>query len=217
MKKTKKRAPRRHRKQKQKPLSALTKARKRGRLAVVRLGVRCGCGRRCRFSPPRRRPLRRRCRLCQFCPKCRSGNAMRLLTLNRKGDDVARWQQFLADHGFDPGPIDGFFGGATRLATIAFQKQHHLTPDGVVGGATRAAAAPAGFVAAVVQTIQGVAHGEDDVIDHIGGVPIFQTRDGRAIYFKTGNDDRCRWRLSRLQDSESGSRLRRQRQESLRA
>ncbi|HEY2801627.1 MAG TPA: peptidoglycan-binding protein [Chthoniobacterales bacterium] len=119
-------------------------------------------------------------------PQVPLGNAMRLLTLNRKGDDVARWQQFLADHGFNPGPIDGFFGGETRLATIAFQRQHHLIPDGVVGGATRAAAAPVGFVATVVQAIQGVVHGEDDVIDHIGGVSIFQTRDGRAIYFKTG-------------------------------
>lgn len=112
--------------------------------------------------------------------------AMRLLTLNRKGDDVASWQRFLVDHGFDPGPVDGFFGGATRRATMDFQKQHHLTPDGVVGGATRAAAGPIGFVAAVAQAIHGVVHDEDDVIDHIGGVPIFETQDGRAIYFKTG-------------------------------
>ena len=119
-----------------------------------------------------------------------AGSAMRLLTLNRQGDDVARWQHFLVERGFDPGPVDGFFGGATRLATIAFQKQHHLPPDGVVGGRTRAAAGPIGFVAAVVgqvgQAIHGLVHDEDDVIDHIGGVPIFETHDGRAIYFKTG-------------------------------
>ncbi len=119
-------------------------------------------------------------------PEPVASGARRLLTLNRKGDDVVQWQQFLVDHGFNPGAVDGFFGGATRLATIAFQNQHHLIPDGVVGGATRAAAAPIGFVAALAQTVQGIAHGEDDVIDHIGGVPIFQTRDGRAIYFKTG-------------------------------
>lgn len=115
-----------------------------------------------------------------------AGSAMRLLTLNRKGDDVARWQQFLVEHAFDPGPVDGFFGGATRLATIAFQKQHHLTPDGVVGGRTRAAAGPLGFVVAVAQAIHGLVHDEDDVIDHIGNVPIFATPDGGAIYFKTG-------------------------------
>jgi peptidoglycan hydrolase-like protein with peptidoglycan-binding domain len=119
-------------------------------------------------------------------PEPVASGARRLLTLNRKGDDVAQWQQFLVDRGFNPGAVDGFFGGATRLATIAFQNQHHLIPDGIVGGATRAAAAPMGFVAALAQTVQGIAHGEDDVIDHIGGVPIFQTRDGRAIYFKTG-------------------------------
>lgn len=111
---------------------------------------------------------------------------MRLLTLNRKGADVAQWQQFLADHGFDPGTVDGFFGGATRLATIAFQKLHHLTPDGVVGGATRTVASPLGFVVTADFPIQEVVHGEDDVIDHIGGVPIFETGDRRAIYFKTG-------------------------------
>lgn len=119
-------------------------------------------------------------------PASVAGSAMRLLTLNRQGDDVARWQQFLLEHGFDPGPVDGFFGGATRLATIAFQKQHHLTPDGIVGGRTRAAAGPIGFVAAADLAIHGVVHDEDDVIDHIGGVAIFETRGGRAIYFKTG-------------------------------
>jgi peptidoglycan hydrolase-like protein with peptidoglycan-binding domain len=119
-------------------------------------------------------------------PRAVAASTMRLLTLNRKGDDVASWQQFLVDHGFDPGPVDGFFGGATRRATMDFQKQHHLTPDGVVGGTTRAAAGPIGFVAAVAQAIHGVVHDEDDVIDHIGGVPIFETQDARAIYFKTG-------------------------------
>jgi peptidoglycan hydrolase-like protein with peptidoglycan-binding domain len=110
----------------------------------------------------------------------------RLLTLNRKGDDVAHWQQFLRDHGFDPGPVDGFFGGRTRLATMAFQRQHHLTPDGIVGGRTRLAAGPLGVIAAIPLVIRGMIHGEDDIIDHIGGVPIFETSEGGAIYFKTG-------------------------------
>lgn len=115
--------------------------------------------------------------------------AMRLLMLNRKGQDVVRWQQFLRDQGFNPGPADGFFGGATRLATVAFQRKHHLDPDGVVGRATRAAAWPVAFVeAAVGQAIRALIpqHDDDDVIDHIGGVPIFETADGAAIYFQTG-------------------------------
>lgn len=111
---------------------------------------------------------------------------MRILTLNRKGADVALWQEFLTNQKFTPGKADGFFGGRTRLATIAFQKQHHLKPDGIVGGATRAAARPLGFIAADVLGREGGLHGEDDVIDHIGGVPIFETHGGGAIYFKTG-------------------------------
>jgi peptidoglycan hydrolase-like protein with peptidoglycan-binding domain len=119
-------------------------------------------------------------------PPPSAGGATRLLMLDRKGDDVAQWQQFLAKQGFNPGPVDGFFGGATRLATIAFQKQHNLPADGIVGGRTRAAAQPTGFVAPAPLAPHGIAHDADDVIDHIGGVPIFATGDGKAVYFKTG-------------------------------
>jgi hypothetical protein len=111
---------------------------------------------------------------------------MRTLTLNDKGADVALWQQFLLTQHFDPGTVDGFFGGKTRLATIAFQEQHDLTPDGVVGGGSRAAAQPLGFVVADNLTPDGAVHGEDDIIDHIGGVPIFEARGGGAVYFTTG-------------------------------
>lgn len=111
---------------------------------------------------------------------------MRILTLNRKGADVALWQQFLISQQFDPGAVDGFFGGKTRLATMSFQKQHNLTADGVVGGGTRAAAQPLGFVVADELDSHGAVNAEDDVIDHIGGVPIFEVRGGGAVYFKTG-------------------------------
>ena len=69
---------------------------------------------------------------------------------------------------------------------MAFQKQHNLTADGVVGGGTRAAAQPLGFVVADELETGGAVQGEDDVIDHIGGVPIFEARGGGAVYFKTG-------------------------------
>ena len=58
---------------------------------------------------------------------------MRLLKLNSRGDDVAKWQQFLIDSGFKSVTADGFFGPATEAATIAFQKKRRLTVDGVVG------------------------------------------------------------------------------------
>ena len=116
------------------------------------------------------------------------GGAMRLLTLNRKGDDVARWQQFLIDRGFNPGRVDGFFGGATRLATIDFQKQHHLAADGVVGGGTRQAARPLGFVAPTTGIeVHGNVDGEDDIAGYFRpNITAFKTRDGRAVYCKTG-------------------------------
>jgi hypothetical protein len=114
--------------------------------------------------------------------------AMRLLKLGRKGDDVAQWQQFLVDHGFVPGRVDGFFGGATRLATIEFQKQHHLAPDGVVGGSTREAAAPLGFAApATGLEVHGGVNAEDDIAGFFRpNITVFKTRDGRAVYCKTG-------------------------------
>lgn len=117
-----------------------------------------------------------------------TGGPMRLLTLGRRGEDVAQWQQFLAEHGFNPGVIDGFFGGGTRLATIAFQKQHHLAPDGIVGGLTRRAASPIGFAAADTGlAVHGIVNGEDDIVGHFRpDVTIFETRGGGAVYCKTG-------------------------------
>ncbi len=117
-----------------------------------------------------------------------AGDPMRLLTLGRKGDDVARWQQFLADHGFNPGQVDGFFGGGTRLGTIAFQKQHHIVPDGIVGGRTRAAAGQLGFtVPTAGLAVHSSAHDEDDVVGHFRpDITVFETRDGGAVYCKTG-------------------------------
>lgn len=121
-------------------------------------------------------------------PLDRASAPMRLLMLGRTGDDVAQWQQFLSDHGFAPGPVDGFFGGRTRLATVDFQKQHHLVPDGIVGGRTRAVAGPLGFVVQQLGlAIQGIVHDEDDVLGQFGSdVTLFGTRDGSAIYCTAG-------------------------------
>ena len=55
------------------------------------------------------------------------------------GADVRALQQSLADHGFDPGPIDGSYGARTRAAVVAFQRANGRAADGVAGPRTLAA------------------------------------------------------------------------------
>jgi uncharacterized protein YceK len=43
---------------------------------------------------------------------------------------VREIQQRLTDRGYEPGPIDGLFGGKTRAAIQAFQRDKGLAPDG---------------------------------------------------------------------------------------
>jgi lysozyme len=59
------------------------------------------------------------------------------MTLKRgsTGADVTWWQAFLHDSGF-PLIVDGTFGVQTEDATKAFQREHGLTADGIVGPAT---------------------------------------------------------------------------------
>ena len=58
-----------------------------------------------------------------------------------KGDLVKQCQQLLKDRGYDLGicGVDGDFGVATEKAVKAFQKDHGLKVDGVVGESTWAA------------------------------------------------------------------------------
>jgi len=55
-----------------------------------------------------------------------------------KGEDVRYLQQELINNGYSCGPCgaDGDFGSATLKAVKAFQKDHGLTVDGIVGKAT---------------------------------------------------------------------------------
>lgn len=59
--------------------------------------------------------------------------------LGARGKPVRLAQGQLAARGFDPGPLDGWFGDKTRTATIAFQKSAGLTADGIIGPITWAA------------------------------------------------------------------------------
>jgi hypothetical protein len=61
-----------------------------------------------------------------------------LLTLGDRGPDVVALQRRLNALGSQL-TVDGGFGVGTRAAVMAFQADHGLTADGVVGSSTRAA------------------------------------------------------------------------------
>ena len=62
----------------------------------------------------------------------------RLLRQGDSGPDVERVQIALRELDYPVGGIDGIFGRKTNRAVIRFQKAWLLSPDGVVGPATRA-------------------------------------------------------------------------------
>lgn len=79
------------------------------------------------------------------------------LTQGAKGEDVRLLQGSLARLGYTPGPhgelhTDGVFGAGTRAALEAFQRDHHLTADGVAGPKTMEAIAQAKHQDAVQRT-----------------------------------------------------------------
>jgi peptidoglycan hydrolase-like protein with peptidoglycan-binding domain len=59
-----------------------------------------------------------------------------LLRKGSTGEEVKQLQQALKDLGYDPGGIDGQFGSTTEVAVMAFQTDHGLTADGIVGDTT---------------------------------------------------------------------------------
>jgi hypothetical protein len=59
--------------------------------------------------------------------------------LGDHGVAVKQLQRALGSLGYPAGTIDGVFGASTQSALSAFQTAHHLSPDGVLGPATRAA------------------------------------------------------------------------------
>lgn len=69
------------------------------------------------------------------------GNTMPTLRRGDKGEYVTLAQTMLANRGYDLGScgVDGDFGRATEAAVKAFQMDHGLTADGVIGPKTWAA------------------------------------------------------------------------------
>lgn len=66
-------------------------------------------------------------------------NSSGILRKGSRGADVLRTQDLLVAAGYAPGPIDGIFGPKTELAILAFQDDHGLRVDGLVGSNTRKA------------------------------------------------------------------------------
>lgn len=72
----------------------------------------------------------------------------RVLKLGVSGSDVSELQSLLKSTGFDPGPVDGYFGPRTAKAVKAFQKARGLKASGVVEPTTVAALKEAAKAAA---------------------------------------------------------------------
>jgi peptidoglycan hydrolase-like protein with peptidoglycan-binding domain len=68
-----------------------------------------------------------------------SVGAPRVLKAGMKGEDVRDWQKQLQRDGFAEVKADASFGPLTTGATKTWQAQRGLSPDGIVGPATRAA------------------------------------------------------------------------------
>ena len=67
---------------------------------------------------------------------------MRTLKVGSRGSDVMKLQAVLKKIGYNPGAVDGIFGGATEEAVKNFQRNNGLTVDGIVGEETHKALEP---------------------------------------------------------------------------
>lgn len=66
------------------------------------------------------------------------GPAKQPTAVSQTKAEIREYQQQLAALGYDVGEVDGIVGSKTRSAVRAFQVEHKLTVDGMVGAATRA-------------------------------------------------------------------------------
>ena len=60
----------------------------------------------------------------------------KVLKINSKGTEVKQLQNILIKNKYLSSKVDGVFGKQTKLAIMKFQKDHNLTPDGIVGPKT---------------------------------------------------------------------------------
>lgn len=66
-------------------------------------------------------------------PLATSGGERPTLRMGARNDAVKDLQRCLASLGYAAGNPDGIFGETTRAAVIAFQKDHQIVSDGIVG------------------------------------------------------------------------------------
>ncbi len=64
------------------------------------------------------------------------GDPYPVLSWNSEGSAVSKLQSWLNELGYNCGAVDGVFGWGTHAAVVAFQEDHNLTADGVVGAST---------------------------------------------------------------------------------
>ncbi|MBL8953206.1 MAG: peptidoglycan-binding protein [Myxococcaceae bacterium] len=72
----------------------------------------------------------------EVTPPAPTPSAHPVLRIGARGEDVKVLQQLLIDAGFNPGPVDGWFGPKTQAAVRAFQQSRGITVDGWVGPQT---------------------------------------------------------------------------------
>lgn len=58
------------------------------------------------------------------------------LKIDSRNEEVKSVQEILKHLGYNPGPIDGWFGEKTETAVVRFQEENNLYSDGIVGPIT---------------------------------------------------------------------------------
>ena len=73
----------------------------------------------------------------QITPDPNAPTPQPVLRSGSQGEEVWQLQQRLKELGYYTSAVDGQFGPGTRTAVIAFQRQHGLDADGIVGEGTK--------------------------------------------------------------------------------
>lgn len=123
-----------------------------------------------------------------------------LMERGDRGEDVRSLQQLLKAAGFDPGPIDGIFGGLTENAVEAFQSANGLAVTGKVDQATLDALTDAGSggtalkrgdrgaeVRDLQEKLAGIGFGPGPIDGIFGGLTEAAVRAFQDIYGLSGD------------------------------
>lgn len=87
-----------------------------------------------------------------FMQKCLAfSTSLPRVLMGSRGEAVRMWQTLLQKQGAPKVQADGLFGATTQAATMAFQRQKGLPPDGIVGPKTWAAGLVAPCYAAALE------------------------------------------------------------------